>query len=122
MKTIHSDAISTHVSDKRKYLKPEEARRLIAVAGKRGRNPERDRMLLMMTFRHGMRASEAVGLLWSHIDLDAGTIFVKRSKSGTSATQTMEPDEIRALRAWKKLAETKQPNSRYIFASERGSQ
>jgi integrase len=29
-------------------------------------------VLVRLTYRHGMRASEAVGLRWSALDLDAG--------------------------------------------------
>jgi integrase len=46
----------------RRYLRPTEARRLIEAAGKRGRYPFRDRVLVRLVYRHGPRASEAVGL------------------------------------------------------------
>ena len=42
----------------RKYLRPDEARGLIEAAGKRGRYPFRDRVLVRMVYRHGLRASE----------------------------------------------------------------
>ena len=37
----------------RRYLRPDEARRLIEAAGKRGRYPFRDRVLLRLVYRHG---------------------------------------------------------------------
>jgi integrase len=49
------------------YLRPDEARRLIQAAGKRGRYPFRDMVLVRLIFRHGLRASEAVGMRWSQI-------------------------------------------------------
>ncbi len=49
----------------RRYLRPDEARRLIEVAGKRDRYPFRDKVLVRMVYRHGLRASEAVGMRWS---------------------------------------------------------
>ena len=53
----------------RKYLRPDEARRLIEAAGKRGRYPFRDKVLVRMVYRHGLRASEGVGMRWSQVDL-----------------------------------------------------
>src|SRR5262245_47328018 len=45
---------------RRKYLSPDEARRVIDAAGRVGRQRERDQLLLTMMFRHGLRVSEAV--------------------------------------------------------------
>jgi integrase len=48
--------------NKRLYLTPDEANRLITAAGKRGRYPERDRILVRLVYRHGLRTSEACDL------------------------------------------------------------
>jgi type 1 fimbriae regulatory protein FimB len=53
---------------RRKYLSPDEARRVIEAAGTIGRQPERDKLLLTMLFRHGLRLSEAIDLRWSDFD------------------------------------------------------
>ena len=58
----------------RRYLRPDEAHRLIDAAGKRGRYPFRDRVLVRLVYRHGLRASEAVNMRWSQLDLDAGSV------------------------------------------------
>ena len=42
------------------YLSPDEARRVIDASGRTGRQRERDRLLLTMMYRHGLRVSEAV--------------------------------------------------------------
>ena len=57
-----SDNEKPKVAVRRRHLRPEEATKLIAAAGKRGRYPERDKLLLRLSYRHGLRASEAVGL------------------------------------------------------------
>ena len=59
-----------------------EIEQLIATAGK-GRNPERDRLLIMMAFRHALRVSELVGLRWEQVDLKTATLHVQRAKNGT---------------------------------------
>ena len=56
---------------RRKYLSPDEARRLIEAAGNVGRQGERDKLLLSLMYRHGLRVSEAVDLRWTDFDLDA---------------------------------------------------
>ena len=71
MPTPRSAGEKPKVTDRR-YLRPDEARRLIEAAGKRGRYPFRDRVLLRLVYRHGLRASEAVGMRWSQLDLERG--------------------------------------------------
>jgi integrase len=74
-------------ASRRRHLRPEEAAKLIAAAGKRGRYPERDKLLPRLAYRHGLRASEAVGLCWDGFDLDGGTI--SRAKRGSRCDQTL---------------------------------
>jgi integrase len=88
---------------------------LIDAAGKRGRYPFRDKVLVRMIYRHGLRASEAVGMRWSAIDLDHGTLHVERSKGGRVSTHSLDRDELRDLR---KLRE--QVHGLYVFETERG--
>ena len=49
----------------REYLTPDEVERMI-VAARRidGRLAERDALLIMMAYRHGLRASELIALRW----------------------------------------------------------
>ena len=102
---------------KRKYLSPDEARRVIEAAGKVGRQPDRDRLLLTLLFRHGLRLSEATDLRWSDFDLESKqrTLFVRRVKGSKPSTHTLEPDTVRML---KRALE--QSDGNYVFRSERG--
>jgi type 1 fimbriae regulatory protein FimB/type 1 fimbriae regulatory protein FimE len=100
----------------RLHLRPDEAQRLITAAGKRGRYPFRDRVMVRMVYRHGMRASEACGLRWDDVDLDHGTLFVRRKKMGNASCHTMDQDEIRDLRKLK----AERGTSLYVFTTERG--
>jgi integrase len=52
---------------RRKYLSPDEARRVIDAAGRVGRQRERDQLLLTMMYRHGLRVGEAVDLRWTDL-------------------------------------------------------
>ena len=51
------------------YLSPAEVARLLDAA-KAGRHGVRDHLLLLMTYRHGLRVSEAIGLRRDEIGLD----------------------------------------------------
>jgi integrase len=103
------------VAKGRLYLRPDEAKRLIAAAGKRGRYPFRDMALVRLTFRHGLRASEAVNMRWDAIDLETGTIQIDRAKGGNTSTHTMDRDELRDLRKLRKDV-----HGLYVFETERG--
>ncbi|MGO9999805.1 MAG: tyrosine-type recombinase/integrase [Acetobacteraceae bacterium] len=102
---------------RRKYLSPDEARRVIEAAGTIGRQPERDKLLLTMLFRHGLRLSEAIDLRWSDFDLESKhrTLFIRRLKGSKDSVHTLEPDTVRML---KRAHE--QSNGNYVFRSERG--
>lgn len=114
MSKLHPANVKPKVAERR-YLRPDEAGALITAAGKRGRYPERDRVLVRMVYRHGLRASEAVGLRWSAVDLERGTLHVARAKGGRISTHTMDRDELRDLRKLRDKASTD-----FVFATERG--
>jgi type 1 fimbriae regulatory protein FimB len=114
MRRSASNAKKPKVQD-RKYLRPDEARRLIEVAGRRGRYPFRDKVLVRLVYRHGLRASEAVGMRWSHVDLEQGVIHIARVKGSNDSTHSLDRDELRDLR---KLRQ--QVTGLYVFETERG--
>jgi integrase len=64
-----------------------EVERLIEAA-KDSRNGERDRCLLLLMFRHGLRVSEACGLKLDQVDAESRVLHVRRLKGGLS---TMQP-------------------------------
>jgi type 1 fimbriae regulatory protein FimB len=99
----------------RRYLRPAEAHRLIEAAGKRGRYPFRDKVLVRLVYRHGLRASEAVGLRWSQIDLDQGVLHVARVKGSNDSTHSLDRDELRDLRKIRQAV-----TGLYVFETERG--
>jgi integrase len=100
----------------REHLTPDEVERLIAAARLRGRYGNRDALLIMLAFRHGLRASELIALRWDQIDFKAGTLHVNRLKQGSSSTHPIRGPEIRLLHTW----QNEQDGGTYIFTSERG--
>jgi integrase len=72
--------------------------------------------MILVAFRHGLRANELVSLQWSQVDFSTATLHVNRIKKGTPATHPIMGDELRALR---RLQREQQPKSHFVFASER---
>jgi type 1 fimbriae regulatory protein FimB/type 1 fimbriae regulatory protein FimE len=99
----------------REYLTPAEMEKLMDAATG-GRYGQRDRTLLLLMYRHGLRVSEAVCLRWEQFDLKAGLLSVQRLKGGVPSTHPLRGPELRALRELRRAW----PDSPYVFASERG--
>ena len=72
--------------------------------------------LILIGYRHGLRASELCDLQWSQVELTAGRLHVRRTKSGSSV-HPMQGDEILALR---RLQREQGPSS-HVFMSKRGA-
>ncbi len=102
----------------RKHLTQAEVIRLIE-ATKGSRNDVRDRCLLLLMFRHGLRVSEACGMRTDQVDLDSRVLHVIRLKHGLSTTHPLRTDELRAVRAWLKRREDMAANTSIFFLSER---
>jgi type 1 fimbriae regulatory protein FimB len=90
-------------------------------AARQGRHGVRDYLMMLMTYRHGLRVSELVDLRLEDLDLDTGRLYVRRKKGSLSTHQPMEGDEVRAIRAWLRAREPRHDaRSPYLFLSERG--
>jgi integrase len=81
---------------KRRYLTEREVEQLIEAARKLSRHGHRDATMILVAYRHGLRASEVCGLEWHQIELDAGRVHVRRAKRGTPSVHPIRGDEIRA--------------------------
>jgi len=87
----------------REYLTEGEIDSLLGAAGN-SRNPGRDRLLILMAFRHAPWVSELTSLRWQEIDLDAATVHIRRAKRGTPGIHGLQGDEMRLLRALRRDA------------------
>jgi integrase len=101
----------------REYLTEAEVERLIEAA-KGNRHGHRDAAMILVAYRHGLRASELVDLRWDQIEFAGGRLHVRRVKAGTPSTHPILGDELRALR---KLQREQEPKSTFVFVSERGT-
>src|SRR5262245_37961087 len=86
---------------KRRYLTERVVERLMDYARKHGRYGHRDATMILVAYRHGLRASEVCDLQWQQIELSEGRLHVHR---------------VRALRKLRR----DYPREAYVFVSERG--
>jgi type 1 fimbriae regulatory protein FimB len=102
----------------RQHLTAGEVEKLLN-ATKGARHEARDRCLVLLMFRHGLRVSEACGLRLSQVDLDSRVLHVARLKQGLSTTHPLRGEEVRALNSWLKERARMAPATDALFVSAR---
>src|SRR5258708_15869686 len=103
-------------------LSPQEMLALLKAAKN---HSTRDWAMILLAYRHGLRASEFCGLKLADVDLKAGSISIRRLKGSLHTIQPLyqhrgQPllDETAALRAW--LRKRPDDGSDYLFTSQKG--
>jgi type 1 fimbriae regulatory protein FimB/type 1 fimbriae regulatory protein FimE len=99
----------------REYLTEAEVEKLRKAAGD-NRQGHRDATMVLVAFRHGLRATELVRLQWDNVDFEQGKLHVNRAKNGSPSVHPLAGVELRALRRLKRES----PESPFVFVSERG--
>src|SRR5712691_9567442 len=104
------------------YLTPDE---LLAVVKAAKARSARDWAMVLLTYRHGLRASEECDLKLTDVDLKASSISIRRLKGSLHTVQPLyqhrgQPllDEVGALRAWRR--ERRADGSDFLFTSQKG--
>jgi integrase len=100
----------------REHLTADEVDKLIEAA-KTNRHGHRDALMVLLAYRHGLRAAEVVDLRWEQVDFKMAVLHVRRAKNGTSATHPLSGREMRELRRHQRES----PSSPFVFVSERGA-
>jgi integrase len=99
----------------REYLTLKELERLTK-ACRDGRYGHRDATLILIAFRHGLRASEICDLEWSQVEFGrSACLHVRRKKNGKPCVHPLRGDEIRALRELRRNT-----TGAFVFETERG--
>jgi type 1 fimbriae regulatory protein FimB/type 1 fimbriae regulatory protein FimE len=99
----------------REHLTEREVERLIEAA-KSNRHGHRDATMILLAYRHGLRASELCDLRWDQVSFSGAVLHVRRRKAGTPSTHPLGGIELRALRRLKRENKA----SEFVFTSERG--
>jgi type 1 fimbriae regulatory protein FimB/type 1 fimbriae regulatory protein FimE len=87
-------------------------------AAKDNRYGHRDATMILIAYRHGLRAAETVDLRWEQVEFKSATLHVRRVKQGTPSVHPLQGDELRALR---RLQREQEPKSPFVFTSERAT-
>src|ERR1017187_2212896 len=104
------------------YLEPAEVLSVLKTAKAKG---AREWAMIVVAYKHGMRASEVCNLRLDDIDLKNGSIVVERLKGSLRTTQAVtehrgEPllNEHKALREWRQRR--RDDGSDFLFVSQKG--
>jgi integrase len=104
------------------HLEPAEVLAVLRAARARG---SRERAMIVVAYKHGMRASEVCNLRLSDLDLKNGIIVIERLKGSLRTVQAItehrgEPllNEVKALREW--LRQRRDDGSDFLFNSQKG--
>ena len=115
LQVVRTESASPTVLDteRRQYLSEDEVERIVKCAAN-----DRDRLMILMAYRHGLRVSELINMTWRQLDLDAGCLEVRRAKGGEDGQHSIGGREIRGLR---KLRRQQPVGIRYVFVTDRGA-
>ena len=104
------------------HLTPDELLSVLKAARARA---ARDWAMVLLAYRHGLRASEVCDLKLADVDLKAGSVSNWRLKGSLHTVQPLyrhkgQPllDEVTALRTW--LRQRQADGSDYLFLSQKG--
>src|SRR6266536_2536684 len=104
------------------HLEPSEVLSVLRAAKAKG---SREWAMIVVAYKHGLRASEVCNLRLDDIDMKNGSIVVERLKGSLRTTQAVtehrgEPllNELKALREW--LRQRPDDGSDYFFTSQKG--
>ena len=101
----------------REHLTESEVEQMLTAISKISRYPVRDKTLILMAYRHGLRVKELLQLTWQDIDFTKARLNVRRVKNGLDTTHPIQGDTLRLLRQLKRSTE----HDTFVFVTERGS-
>ena len=101
-----------------RYLTQDELKRLLNAIPTCTKQGKRDRALLYLAYRMGLRVSEVTGLHIDDVDRDRRRIMVRRLKGSNGGEYPLPPD------CWKQIVSylrTRDDELPYLFISNRGN-
>lgn len=87
------------------YTRDEVQRLLDGPLGRNEQTRTRNRALLVVMWRAGLRVSEALALRMDDLRPDEGAVWVRRGKGGKPRLAGMDPEPFEALQPWLELRE-----------------
>lgn len=99
---------------RRQWLTEAEVEQIIRAA-----RSDRDRLMILIAYRHGLRVSELISLTWRQIDLDTARLRVIRLKGSEDSVHPLSGREVRGLRGLRRQQTAGVP---WVFVTNRRAQ
>jgi len=107
------------MTERQKTLQFLTQNELKALLNKAKTTSPRDYCMILLAYRHGLRAKEACNLTVESAELESKNIRCEREKGSISNWQQLADDEIKAIKTW--LRKRPKTESKYLFISRKGS-
>ena len=102
----------------KRHLTKSEIDQTCKAIRKGARHPDRDELMVLVAFVHGLRVSELLNIKWQHIRLNDHQISIKRLKNGIDNVHNIaNKRELMLIRRIHKAIGN--PTSGYVFLNER---
>jgi integrase/recombinase XerD len=103
-------------------LTPDEAKALMGRCNLAAPTGLRDRCILALMHRAGLRVSEVCGLHLRDVDWKGGTLRIRAeiAKGGKAAVQPLDPHTLELLERWKPVRRRYAAGSPWLFVTLRG--
>jgi integrase/recombinase XerD len=102
------------------WLTPAEVKALLAACDGTTMAGMRNRALITVMWRAGLRCSEATGLRPSNVDFGAGTVRVLHGKGDKSRTVGIDGQALDVVRAWLGMRQASGIESEWLFCTRDG--
>jgi integrase len=110
---VAADRPNEEPEQRRQWLTEDEVEKIIKHAA-----CERDQLMILVAYRHGLRVSELVHLRWSQVDLDTHRLRVNRLKNGEPS---VHPSPVARSGACANCAANNRPDRATCSVTERGA-
>lgn len=107
-----------HGKKKPPRLRRDEVLRLIEVPSRRYKTGIRNRAIIVLLWRSGLRCSEMLGLTLRDLDLDRGIVSVIDGKGGKDRDVYVDLAAVETLKQWLAV----KPRSNFVFCTLKGGQ
>ena len=102
-------------------LTEKEQKKLINVFNKRYLTPHRNKTMVNLMLRTGLRLSEVINLHWTNLDLRTGKLKVVEGKGAKDRILWINNETLEQLREWKQRQIDNVGDMKYIFTTSTGN-
>ncbi|MEA1974607.1 MAG: tyrosine-type recombinase/integrase [Bacillota bacterium] len=103
-------------------LTKEEEKKLLDVFNKRYLSSTRNKMMIQLMLKTGLRLSEIINLKWNNINLQIGKLKVVDGKGGKDRMVWFNNDTLDNLRKWRQRQSDEIGAANHVFTTSKGKQ